>query len=64
MEEFWLTTFSKVKLDGMGLSYITQLLAEQMLNCILIDTKTNFQSRFITHLLAATDEVSDCKGSI
>ena len=49
MTKFWKETFSKYHpnlLHGKGISHVKQLLADQMLECILTDVKTNFESRF------------------
>lgn len=48
MSTFWKLHFSKIYPDllaGEGLSMLKQLLADQMLSCILVDTKTHFKSR-------------------
>jgi len=49
MATFWKGTFCSIYsdlLDCTGISVTMQILAEQMLSCILMDTKTNFISRF------------------
>ena len=43
MTSFWEDSFHKIfpdRLDGRGLSVVKQLLAGQMLNCILVDVET------------------------
>ena len=45
---FWNKHFSRAYpdlLDGKGLSVLKELLAQQMIDCILTDAKTRFQSR-------------------
>ena len=53
---FWKEKFSLAypeRLEGRGLSMLKQLLAEQLLDCILVDVKTHFKSR-LTKLVAVT----------
>lgn len=56
MRTFWKLHFSRVYpelLEGKGLSVLKQLLAQQMLSCILTDVKSHFKSRLarLVHLL-------------
>ena len=57
MRTFWKLHFGRIYpdvLDGKGLSVLKQLLANQMLSCILIDVKSHFKSRLarlVHHLL-------------
>jgi hypothetical protein len=59
---FWKCTFCKIYpdlLDGRGLSVLKQLLAEQMLTSILVDTKTHFCSRFVKLIVHMNKEPED-----
>ena len=56
ISRFWKEKFSIAypeRLEGKGLSVLKQLLCQQLLNCILVDTKTHFKSR-LAKLVAVT----------
>ena len=54
--KFWNEKFSIAypqTLEGRGLSVLKQLLCQQLLDCVLVDTKTHFKSR-LSKLIAVT----------